>query len=185
MGAASGVTSARTTYSERKRRRFRNRDWNCLTSASCSPEADRAVQIFNRLASKNTDRLPQRRHHFALLGAGVGGAAGSGESGVRRKVRQNSGTGGAETKNGYRFLDNRLMLASDLARPEGWIRKRLGVCSPLRGALRASRFALRICRTLGGSTRPPHGQDIKKPAGCRLFYVWRARKDSNLRPPSS
>jgi hypothetical protein len=33
---------------------------------------------------------------------------------------ENSGTGGAEAKNGYRSLDNRLMLASILARPEGF-----------------------------------------------------------------
>jgi integrase len=39
---------------------------------------------------------------------------------LRRKVRQNSGTRGAETKNGYRELDNRLNVLSDLARPEGF-----------------------------------------------------------------
>jgi len=49
---------------------------------------------------------------------GIGGAVGSGEPGVRRKVRQNFGTGGAEAEWRFEPRASGLNLRKNLARPE-------------------------------------------------------------------
>jgi hypothetical protein len=73
------------------------------------------------------------------------------------------------------------MKALKMARPEGLLRT--SMCSALRASFAVQICSRQICRTKSFKSRPPDAQ-IKKPPDGGLF-IWRARKDSNLRPPSS